>query len=372
MKLIVQIPCYNEAATLERTVADIPRHIDGVDRVEVLVIDDGSTDGTAEVARQVGVDHVVRHRNNKGLARSFRTGVDACLKRGADIIVNTDGDNQYAGQDIPRLIEPILAGAADIVVGDRQTGSIAHFSAGKRMLQRLGSAVVRQLSNTTVPDAVSGFRAISRDAAMQLNIVSSFSYTIEMLIQAGRRRMAIASVPVSTNGVTRQSRLFRSVPRFIERSLTTMLRMYTMYCPLRVFLVIGLVLGLIGLAPISRFLYFYAVGQGDGHIQSLVLGSLCLMMGFMAFLVGLVADLINFNRHLVEIVLEKVRAAELEPQHGWSAVERKRGGAAPSRPTLVRTDWPELTSSSAGDDDAGTPASRSRRGRTGKARAAAT
>lgn len=372
MKLIVQIPCYNEAATLAQTVADIPRRIDGVDRVEVLIVDDGSTDGTAEVARLAGVDHVIRHRNNKGLARSFRTGVDACLKRGADIIVNTDGDNQYAGRDIPRLIGPILNRAADIVVGDRQTGEVAHFSAGKKLLQRLGSAAVRQLSNTTVPDAVSGFRAISRDAALQLNIVSSFSYTIEMLIQAGRRRMAIASVPVSTNGVTRQSRLFSSIPRFVERSATTMLRMYTMYSPLRVFLLIGVVLGLVGLVPISRFLYFVAVGQSDGHVQSLVLGSLCLTLGFMAFLIGLVADLINFNRHLVEIVLEKVRAAELERVPGQSPVELGRAGAAPPTPTLVRTVWQEPVPSSVGADDMVVRAPRGRRARAAKARAAAT
>ncbi|MCK5274758.1 MAG: glycosyltransferase family 2 protein, partial [Alphaproteobacteria bacterium] len=217
MKLIVQIPCLNEQQTLPETVADIPRKIPGVDKVEVLIIDDGSTDRTVEVAREIGVDHIVRHRNSKGLAPAFRTGIDACLRRGADIIVNTDGDNQYCGADIPALIEPILRGEADIVVGDRQTHKVPHFSPFKKLLQKYGSAVVRRVSRTTVPDAVSGFRAISRDAALHLNIVSPFSYTIEMLIQAGRKKMAVVAVPIRTNAKTRDSRLFKSIPHFLER-----------------------------------------------------------------------------------------------------------------------------------------------------------
>ena len=311
MKLIVQIPCYNEAETLPKAVADIPRSIDGVDTVEILIIDDGSTDGTCDVARAAGVDHIVRHRNNQGLARAFRTGMDACLHLGADIIVNTDGDNQYAGGDIPALIRPIVEGRADIVVGDRQTARIAHFSALKRRLQWLGSAVVRRLSRTDVPDAVSGFRAISRDAAMRLNIISPFSYTIEMVIQAGRKRMAVTSVPIHTNPVDRPSRLARSIPAFVQRSLTTMVRMYMMYSPLRLFSLIGVALCLIGIVPIGRFLYFYLAGGGDGHIQSLILGSVSMAMGFFAFLIGMLADLVNFNRHLIELTLEKVRAMEL-------------------------------------------------------------
>ena len=311
MKLIIQIPCYNEADTLPAALADLPRVIDGVDQIEVVVIDDGSTDGTAEVARQVGVQHVVRHRNNQGLARTFRTGLETCLGLGADIIVNTDGDNQYAGQDIPGLIRPILDGHADIVIGDRRTDDIAHFSPMKRRLQRLGSAVVRRLSRTDVPDAVSGFRAISREAALRMNIISPFSYTIEMVIQAGRKRMAVASVPIRTNRVDRPSRLARSIPAFIQRSLTTMVRMYMMYSPLRTFSLIGLVLCLIGILPIGRFLYFYFSGDGGGHIQSLVLGSVSLAMGFFALLIGMLADLVNFNRHLIELTLEKVRAMEL-------------------------------------------------------------
>ncbi len=312
MKLIVRIPCLNEEETLPQTVADIPRLIRGVDRVELLIVDDGSTDRTVAVARELGVEHIVRHRNTKGLARAFRTGIDACLARGADIIVNTDGDNQYCGADIPALIEPILKGEADIVVGDRQTHTIAHFSAFKKFLQKAGSAVIRGLSGTSVPDAVSGFRAISREAALQLNIVSSFSYTIEMLIQAGRKNMAVAAVPVRTNSKTRDSRLFTSIPQFLERSLTTMVRMYSMFRPLKVFFVIGLTLSLIGMAPVLRFLYLYFSGDGAGHIQSLVLGGALLIIGFMTFLIGLLADLISFNRQLVEMTLEKVRRIELK------------------------------------------------------------
>ena len=316
MKLIVQIPCYNEAETLPKAVADIPQSIDGVDEIELLVIDDGSTDQTSDVARELGVDHIVRHKNNQGLARAFRTGLDTCLGLGADIIVNTDGDNQYAGQDIAALIQPIVDGQADIVIGDRQTGNIEHFSPVKRRLQWLGSAVVRQLSRTDVPDAVSGFRAISRDAALRLNIISPFSYTIEMVIQAGRKRMAVASVPIQTNPVDRPSRLARSIPAFVQRSLTTMARMYMMYSPLRTFSWIGLVLCLIGIVPIARFLFFYFTDGGAGHIQSLVLGGISLAMGFFAFLIGMLADLINFNRHLIEMTLEKVREAEFGKHDG--------------------------------------------------------
>lgn len=312
MKLIVQIPCLNEEHTLPQTLADIPRQIEGIDKVEILIIDDGSTDRTVEVARQLGVEHIIQNKKNLGLARTFRRGLDACLHRGADIIVNTDGDNQYAGWDIPRLVKPILEGQADIVVGDRQTGRIGHFSGPKKWLQKLGSRVVRNLSEIDIPDAVSGFRAISREAALRINIVSSFSYTTEMLIQAGKKHMAVTSVPVETNAKTRESRLFKSIPKFIERQLTTMVRMYAMYQPLRVFFFIGLILGTIGILPILRFLYLYFTGDGDGHIQSLILGGVLLMMAFLSWLVGLVADLINFNRQLIEMTLERVRKLELD------------------------------------------------------------
>jgi glycosyltransferase involved in cell wall biosynthesis len=312
VKLIVQIPCFNEEATLPATFNDIPKQIDGVDVVEILIIDDGSTDKTIEVAKALGVHHIVINKNNRGLARTFRTGLNECLKLGADIIVNTDGDNQYAGWDIPKLIQPILDGKADLVVGDRNTAKVAHFSPFKKFLQRLGSYVVKTLSGVKVPDAVSGFRAYSRDAALQLNIVSPFSYTIEALIQAGKKHMAVTSVPVETNEKTRESRLFSSIPKFIERQLTTIVRMYAMYQPLKVFFFIGLTLSILGAIPILRFLYFYFTGDGEGHLQSLVLGGVFTILGFISFLIALLADLMNFNRQLIEQTLEKVRRIELE------------------------------------------------------------
>lgn len=312
MKLIIQIPCYNEEQTLPQTVADLPREIKGIKTIEFLIIDDGSSDKTQEVARKCGVHHIVSNKHNKGLARTFATGIEASLKLGADIIVNTDGDNQYCGADICKLVEPIITGTADIVVGDRQTHKIAHFSLFKRLLQRLGSSVVRRLSGTTVPDAVSGFRAFSRDAAMRLNIVSSFSYTIETIIQSGMKQMTIASVPVRVNAKTRDSRLFKSMGSFIQAQLSTMVRMYAMFKPLRVFLFIGLVFSLIGVAPIFRFLYFYMIGEGSGHIQSLVLGGAFLVIGVFTLLIALLADLIGRNRQLTEEVLERVKRLEHE------------------------------------------------------------
>lgn len=312
MKLIVQIPCFNEEETLPATFNDIPKKIDGVDVVEIMIIDDGSSDKTIEVARQLGVNHIVINKNNRGLARTFRTGLNECLKLGADIIVNTDGDNQYAGWDIPKLIQPILDGKADVVVGDRNTAKVAHFSPFKKFLQRLGSYVVKTLSGVQVPDAVSGFRAYSRDAALQLNIVSPFSYTIEALIQAGKKHMAVTSVPVETNAKTRESRLFSSIPKFIERQLTTIVRMYAMYQPLKVFFFIGLTLSIFGAIPIIRFLYFYFTGDGEGHLQSLILGGVLIILGFISFLIALLADLMNFNRQLIEQTLEKVRRMELQ------------------------------------------------------------
>ncbi len=312
MKLIVQIPCLNEESTLAQTIAEIPRRIDGIDSVEVLVIDDGSTDETTRVALNAGADHVVRHKNNKGLAQAFRSGIDAALECGADIIVNTDADNQYPGRFIPDLIRPILENKADIVVGDRQVQKNPHFSWSKRRLQALGAWVVGRLSGISIPDAVSGFRAISREAAMRLNVVSPFSYTIETLIQAGTHQMVVTAVPIETNPKTRRSRLFRSIPHFIMQSLMTMLRVYSMYHPLRMFGYIGILLGLVGLVPILRFVYFYFLDGGAGHIQSLVLGGVFLLMGFGTMLVALLADLINFNRRLIESTLHKIRVLEHE------------------------------------------------------------
>jgi glycosyltransferase involved in cell wall biosynthesis len=312
MKLIVQIPCFNEEHTLAQTVADIPRTIEGVSEVEILVIDDGSSDRTVEVAHAAGVDHVIHNNINRGLARTFREGLDACLRLGADIIVNTDGDNQYVGADIPKLIKPILDGRADLVIGDRQISQIPHFSPVKKFFQRLGSSIVRRLSGgLRVPDVVSGFRAISREGAFSINIISSFSYTIEMLIQAGKKRMAVVSVPVRTNEVLRKSRLFKSMPSFIIKSGTTVVRMFTMYKPLQIFFIIGSVFIIIGIIPLIRFLIFYFSGDGAGHIQSLVLGGTLIIIGFITLLIALVADLINFNRRLLEIILEKTRHVEL-------------------------------------------------------------
>ena len=314
MKLIVQIPCYNEEATLPQTLADIPRQIEGIDEVEVLIVDDGSSDNTVAVAESHGVEHIIRHKNNQGLARAFKTGLEASIRKGADIIVNTDGDNQYRGRYIADLVAPILAGQADIVIGDRQVSANQHFSKFKRGLQALGSFVVRRLSQTDVPDAVSGFRAITRSAAIGMNILSPFSYTIEMLIQAGQRKLAIVSVPIETNAPTRNSRLFKTVPHFLQKSLTTMVRAYTMYHPLRMFFLLGTILMIVGAIPVARFLYFVVVGEGTGHIQSLILGGTFLIMGFMSYLVSLIADIINFNRQLIEMTLRRVTEVELRLQ----------------------------------------------------------
>lgn len=312
MKLIVQIPCLNEEETLPQTVRDIPRQIDGIDKVEILIIDDGSSDRTIEVAKEIGVDHIVRNLNNKGLAASFRVGLDACLRLGADIIVNTDGDNQYKGQDIAKLVAPIVLGTSDIVIGDRETDKIPHFDIYKKALQRLGSAIVRILSGAEIPDAVSGFRAFSRDAALQLNILTHYSYTVETILQAGKRNLAISSVPIGTNPKTRESRLVKSIPSFMVHQLNTMTRMYAMHQPLRYFFIISSVIMFIGAVPMFRFLNFYMKGQGDGHIQSLIIGSVLLMIGFQVLVVGFLGDVVSFNRRLIEEVLYRVKKIEID------------------------------------------------------------
>jgi glycosyltransferase involved in cell wall biosynthesis len=312
MKLIVQIPCFNEEKTLARTVADIPRHIEGIDVVAILIVDDGSTDQTVEVAKLLSVDHIVCHKRNKGLALTFMTGLEACLRLGADIIVNTDGDNQYHGADIPKLIAPILKSEVDMVIGDRQTGDIEHFGFLKKKLQKAGSHMVRVLSNTDVPDAVSGFRAFSREAALQINIISRYSYTVETVIQAGDKRMKIASVPVRTNPKTRDSRLISSIPRFVFNQVSTMVRMYTMFKPLKMFFILGSLFLLGGLIPTSRFIYFYMLGQGGGHIQSLVMAAVLLLIGIQLWVLGLLGDVISSNRKLIEETLLRVRRIELK------------------------------------------------------------
>ncbi|MBF0359302.1 MAG: glycosyltransferase family 2 protein [Magnetococcales bacterium] len=312
MKLVVQIPCFNEEKTLPQTIADIPRKIAGIDQVEILVVDDGSSDATSRVAEELGVEHIIRHPGNRGLAASFQTAIDAALRLGADIIVNTDGDNQYCGADIPKLIQPILEAKAEVVVGDREVMKVSHFGPGKKLLSRIGSFVVSTVSGVEIPDAVSGFRAFTRQAALELNIVSSFSYTIEMLLQCGRKNLLVTSVPVGVNGKLRSSRLFRSIPQFIFYSVSTLLRIYSMIRPLRFFLFLGGIFSLIGLSAIIRFLFFYLTGDGGGHIQSLVIGGSVLMIGVMTFLIGLLADLIAFNRQLIEGVLLRSKNIDME------------------------------------------------------------
>jgi glycosyltransferase involved in cell wall biosynthesis len=310
-KLIIQIPCLNEALTLPATLRDLPTRIPGIDQIEVLVIDDGSTDDTSDVARSCGVDHVVRFRAHKGLAAAFMTGLDAALKLGADIIVNTDADNQYVGKDISTLVQPILRLEADIVIGDRNIRTLRHMPWLKRWLQRFGSWVVRQVSNTRVPDTTSGFRAYSREAALRQTIVSDFSYTLESIIQAGKKRMAIAHVPVATNENTRDSRLFDSVFIYIKKSAATIVRIYTMYEPLKVFSVTGGVVFLSGFLVSLRFLFLYLGGQGQGNVQSLILSALLMIVGFQVILIGLVADAIASSRRLTEELLFRIRSIEL-------------------------------------------------------------
>ncbi len=309
-KLIIQIPCLNEAEVLPETLAKLPRSIPGIDTIEYLIIDDGSSDDTSGVASRWGVHHIVRHRRNRGLAEAFRSGIDKCLSEGADIIVNTDADGQYEGADIAKIVAPVAAGEADICIGDRSVSNNAHFGAGKRLLQRFGSYVVRTLSATDITDAVSGFRAISRDAAQRINITTDFSYTTDMLIQAGRKRLAITSVPIRTHAATRPSRLFKSIPRFIQQTGVTILRAYTTFNSLRVFVGLGALATLLGLFPIGRFLWFFATGNGDGHIQSLVMGGALLTVGVLVATLGILADLIATNRKLLEASMLKLRRIE--------------------------------------------------------------
>lgn len=312
LKLIIQIPCYNESETLAVALAELPRTIPGIDVVEWLVIDDGSVDSTSDVARENGVDHVVRHPENRGLAAAFRTGIDACLEHGADIIVNTDADNQYCADDIPALVAPIVAGSAEIVVGARPISDIKHFSPVKKMLQKLGSWAVRVASRTDIPDAPSGFRALSRDAAMRLNVFNDYTYTIETIIQAGQKNMAIISVPVRVNADLRPSRLVKSIPSYVNRSLVTILRIFMTYKPMRFFMFPGLISFGFGVLVGIRYLYLYAVEGGQGHVQSLILTAILLLAGFQLAIFGLLAEIMGNNRKISEDIQWRVRRLEYD------------------------------------------------------------
>jgi len=300
LKLIIQIPCLNEAETLAITLAALPRQVPGFDVVEWLIIDDGSKDDTVAVARANGVDHIVSHSRNQGLARAFMTGLDSCLNLGADVIVNTDADNQYNADDIPELTAPIVAHRADIVVGARPIETIEHFSLAKKLLQKLGSWVVRVASKTDIPDAPSGFRAMSRSAAQRLMVFNDYTYTLETIIQAGQKNMAIISVPIRVNADLRPSRLVKSIPTYIKRSIVTIIRIFIIYRPFRFFATIGGVIFGIGFLIGLRFLWHYFNGEGDGHIQSLILSAALLLMGFQTMLVAFLADLLAANRKLIE------------------------------------------------------------------------
>ena len=310
MKLIIQIPCYNEASTLAITLSALPRTVRGFSSVEWLIIDDGSEDETVRVAQENGVDHIVSHTRNQGLARGFITGLDACLRFGADVIVNTDADNQYNAEDIPALTLPILEKKADIVVGARPIETIKHFSPLKKILQKMGSWVVRVASNTDIPDAPSGFRAMSRFAAQQLMVFNDYTYTLETIIQAGQKNMAIASVHIRVNEDLRSSRLVKSIPNYIKQSIATIIRIFVIYRPFRFFGTIGIGLFSGGFLIGLRFLFYYLQGNGHGHVQSLILGTLLMGMGFQTFLIAFVADLLAANRKLMEEVRYQLKSGE--------------------------------------------------------------
>ncbi len=311
MKLIIQIPCFNEEETISTTLSALPRKLPGIDEVQWLIVDDGSTDRTVEIARAGGADHIVRHSINQGLARAFMSGLNASIKFGADIIVNTDADNQYNADDIPKLIEPILSGKAEIVVGSRPIEEIEHFSFIKKALQKIGSWVVRTISNTDIPDAPSGFRAISRDAAMKINVFSRYTYTLETIIQAGQKGFAISSVPIRTNKILRPSRLVKSIPSYIVHSIFTIIRIFITYRPFLFLMSLGIAIFGAGLLLGFRFIYFFIIGEGQGHIQSVILTSILIIMGFQIGLFGIIADLLSVNRRLLEEIRYQMRILSL-------------------------------------------------------------
>ena len=312
MKLIIQIPCYNEAETLEIALNDLPKHIDGIDEIEYLIINDGSKDNTVEVAKKWGVNYIVNFKRNKGLAKGFMAGLDACLRNGADIIVNTDADNQYVADDIEKLIRPILEGKTDIVIGERPIDQTEHFSPLKKKLQHFGSWVVRKASKSDIPDAPSGFRAYSRDAAMRMNVTNEYTYTLETIVQAGRNKIAQTSVPIRTNGELRPSRLFNSMMGYVKKSMLTILRAFMTYKPLRFFTILAMIPFVIGLVLGIRFLVYFFMGNGSGHIQSLIFASMLMMMGFITYMIGLVSDLIAVNRKLLEDIQYHVRKLDYD------------------------------------------------------------
>jgi glycosyltransferase involved in cell wall biosynthesis len=335
MKLIIQIPCFNEAEQLPRTLADLPREVAGFDTVEWLVIDDGSTDRTIEVAREAGVDHLVRLTNNKGLAAGFQAGIDTALKLGADVIVNTDADNQYYGPDVARLVEPIVQGRADMVIGDREVSGIEHFSPMKKLLQRLGSWVVRQASSTSVPDTTSGFRAYNREAAIQMMVVSKFTYTLETIIQAGKMLVALDHVAVRTNPKTRESRLFPSTGAYVRRNAISIFRIYSQYEPLRVFWSLAMVIGLAAVVVWIRFGVAYVEGNGKGHVQSLILGAVLFIAAVVLWALGVIGDLLAAQRVMTQRTWERVRRIELELGVAPSHYEPGGPRSAPAEPSPV-------------------------------------
>jgi glycosyltransferase involved in cell wall biosynthesis len=311
MKLIIQIPCYNEEGTLEAVINDLPRKIQDIDVIETLVIDDRSTDRTIEVVRKLGVDHIVSFKTHKGLAKAFAAGIEYCLDQGADIIVNTDGDNQYKGEDIPKLIMPIIRGEADVAIGIRQIDEVPHFSFFKKKMQKLGSSIIRKLSKTPVKDATSGFRAFSRDAAMRINPLTEYSYTIESLVQLGNEKVKIISVPIQVNQKLRESRLIKNTPSFMVRQGATLFRMYTVYKAFRVFMFLGVIVAFPGLFGFIRFIYYYFTGRGEGHIQSLIFSAVFVICGFFIFMLGIIADLVSSNRKMIEMIIYKIRKLEM-------------------------------------------------------------